>query len=96
MHGNLMTFIVHTLDDFRPFRCCVNLTFAVVVGSNEERCLGLGLLEDIKELMGVVGRTIVEGQSYGIGLLASADSVLVDSFDGTFALVIPSGWAFGD
>jgi hypothetical protein len=61
--SNLMALGNHTLDDGWVRSSRINLTLTVVVSGNEESSSGTIREEDIKQVVGIFGWTVVEGQA---------------------------------
>lgn len=73
---NLVSFQTHALDQFNPgFSRRVDLPFAVVVAGDKESRLGVILVEQFQEIIGVRAWTVVVGQRDGSRDRARANSV---------------------
>ena len=89
-----MTFGVHPLNHLDPLVDFVDLTLAIIVGSNEERCFGITGSQNVKQLFSIAARAIVKGHSDGTGLRAFPDEFLEGDLANAVSVIVLS-WSAG-
>jgi hypothetical protein len=72
-----VAFSYHTSNEVEPFFCCVNLSLAIVVASDEEGGFGFIGSEKFEEVTGMLAWAVIEGQSNGSFLQAMLDSFII-------------------
>jgi hypothetical protein len=72
-----MAFSYHPSNEVEPLLCCVNLSFAIVVASDEKCSFSLKITETVEEMTGVLAWPVIKGKSNGSLSKAVLDSMII-------------------